>query len=166
MMNKGCIRFLFLFAFLIPTFAFAEQISGVVVSVHDGDTITVLDNSKVQHKIRLAGIDAPELGQPFGQASHKHLAGMIAGKAVTVEWRKRDRYGRKVGKVMQGEDVCLIQIRNGMAWHFKRYEREQIPEDRRAYAQAENEARAEHVGLWQNKRPVTPWDWRKLQRQD
>lgn len=145
--------------------AHADTLTGRVVKVSDGDTITVL-TGRTQHRVRLAGIDAPEIKQPFGQASRKHLASMVAGKTVTVEWSKRDRYGRKVGKVTQGEDVCLIQIRNGMAWHFKRYEREQIPEDRRAYAQAENEARAEHVGLWQNKRPVTPWDWRKLQRQD
>ena len=69
-------------------------------SVADGDTITVLDASKVQYKIRLSGIDAPEKAQPFGDRSKQNLARMVFNKDVSIEWSKQDRYGRIVGKVM------------------------------------------------------------------
>ena len=78
----------------------AETLTGYVVSVDDGDTITVLDASKVQYKIRLSGIDAPEKAQPFGDRSKQNLARMVFNKDVSIEWSKQDRYGRIVGKVM------------------------------------------------------------------
>ena len=108
--------------------AFAGTLTGQVVKVADGDTITVLENN-AQHRVRLQGIDAPEKGQAYGNASRKHLASLVAGKTVTVEWDKRDRYGRILGKVMLGAvDVCLEQVRAGHAWHFKRYQHEQSPD--------------------------------------
>lgn len=144
-----------------PFCAVADTLRGRVVGVVDGDTITVLDDEKVQHRIRLAGIDAPELKQAFGQASRKHLALLVVGKPVKVEWYKRDRYRRIVGKVLQsGNDMCLAQVEAGMAWWFKRYANEQPEQDRKRYADAEQEARAERVGLWQEARPVAPWLWR------
>lgn len=142
--------------------AFAATLTGTVVRVVDGDTVTVLDASKTQHRIRLAGIDAPERGQPFGEASRKHLGSLVAGMRVTVEWYKRDRYGRIVGKVMQGAtDALLDQIRAGMAWHYKKYEREQSAEDQRLYAGAEVTARNRRFGLWVEDRAAPPWEWRK-----
>ena len=75
------------------------DISGKVVAVADGDTIKILDSNNVQHKVRLTGIDAPEKSQPFGSVSRKHLASMVAGKNVRVEFSKNDRYGRILGKV-------------------------------------------------------------------
>ena len=85
--------------------AFADTLTGKVVKVADGDTITVLDNTNTHHRIRLQGIDAPEKGQPFGNASRKHLASLVAGKEVTVKWNKRDRYRRIVGFVfVDGHD--------------------------------------------------------------
>lgn len=141
--------------------AFAATFAGTVVHVADGDTVTVLDASKTQHRIRLAGIDAPEKRQPFGEASRKHLGSFVAGKLVAVEWHKRDRYGRIVGKVMQGAtDAGLEQIRAGLAWHYKKYEREQPPADRATYAAGEVEARAKRLGLW-SENPVAPWVWRQ-----
>lgn len=144
-----------------PHAAIGDTLRGRVVSVADGDTITVLSDEKMQHRIRLAGIDAPELKQAFGKASRQHLALLVAGKPVLVEWHKRDRYGRIVGKVFQnGSDVCLAQVRAGMAWWFKRYAGEQTEEDRKRYAGAEQQARVERVGLWQEARPIPPWSWR------
>ncbi len=88
--------------------ASADTLTGKVIKVADGDSITVLDANYTQHKIRLAGIDAPERKQAYGLASRKHLASIVAGKQVTVEYQKRDRYGRIVGKVLLDEiDVCL-----------------------------------------------------------
>ena len=107
---------------------FADTLTGQVIRVADGDTVTVLDHWKTQHRIRLQGIDAPERGQPYGKASGKHLSGLVAGRFVMVEYDKRDRYGRVVGKVLlSGEDVqrnpngrlqchCLIGIITAMAF--------------------------------------------------
>lgn len=145
---------------LVISSSLAATLTGTVVRVADGDTITVLDSAKNQHKIRLEGIDAPERGQPFGNASREHLAALVAGKPVTIEWEKRDRYRRIVGKVRQGStDAGLEQIRAGMAWHYKYYAREQAPEDRAAYAAAETEARSKRLGLWVEK-ATPPWEWR------
>jgi endonuclease YncB( thermonuclease family) len=141
--------------------AHAETITGRVVSVADGDTLTVLDASNTQHKIRLAGIDAPERKQPFGTVSRQHLAQLAFGKAVLVVHNKKDRYGRQVGKVaVDGVDVGLEQIKAGLAWHYKAYEREQPTEDRAAYAGAELVARSARLGLWSEASAVPPWEWR------
>lgn len=146
---------------LLPLAAHADTLTGRVVSITDGDTITVLDATNNQHKIRLAGIDAPEKKQPFGDASRQHLAQLAFGKAVLVVHNKKDRYGRTVGKVMAGDaDANLAQIKAGLAWHYKAYEREQSPEDRAAYAEAELAARTARRGLWSEANPVPPWEWR------
>lgn len=135
--------------------------TGNVVGVTDGDTIIVLGTDKVQHKIRLTGIDAPEKKQPFGNRSKQNLSDMVFNKTVTVETDKRDRYGRELGKVLAGsKDANLEQVRAGMAWHYKAYERTQPATDRQAYADAENEAKAAKRGLWVDVDPTPPWEWR------
>jgi endonuclease YncB( thermonuclease family) len=101
---------------LAPLACTAATIEGRVVGVADGDTITVLDDNKVLHKIRLAGIDAPEKKQPFGQRSKQRLSDLVFDKAVTVETNKRDKYRREVGKVLvDGTDANLEQVKRGMA---------------------------------------------------
>lgn len=148
---------------LTSSVGYAETLTGRVVGVHDGDTVTVLDQFKRQHKVRLAGIDAPELGQAFGRASRDHLAKLVSGKSVTVEWHKRDRYGRVVGKVQQGKiDAGFEQIRAGLAWHYKKYEQEQSEEDRAGYAGAQVIARGMRFGLWADNQAIAPWNYRKL----
>jgi endonuclease YncB( thermonuclease family) len=141
----------------------AETIVGRVVSVGDGDTIKVLDDSKKLFVIRLMGIDAPEKAQPFGQRAKQSLSDLVFEGQVEVHWDKRDRYGRIVGKVLRGNgtDVCLEQITRGMAWHYKQYANEQSSEDRRSYAHAEQAARAAHAGLWSEDKPTPPWAWRR-----
>jgi endonuclease YncB( thermonuclease family) len=140
----------------------ADTLLGRVVSVADGDTITILDDTHTQHKMRLTGIDAPEQRQGFGNASKERLAEQVAGQSVAVEWAKVDRYGRKVGKVLlAGLDCNLEQVKRGMAWHYKQYEREQSPADRQSYAAAEAEARAAKLGLWRDAEPMPPWEFRR-----
>ena len=139
----------------------AADLRGRVVAVSDGDTVTVLDAERHQYKVRLAGIDAPEKAQAFGQASKISLSDQIFGREVAVSWEKKDRYGRIIGKIsVDQRDVCLEQIRRGMAWHYKQYARDQAPDDRGAYAEAEVAARAARAGLWHDLAPVPPWEWR------
>ena len=140
----------------------AETLLGKVIHVQDGDSITVLDDTRTQHKIRLTGIDAPERRQAFGNVSKESLAEQVAGQSVAVEWDKVDRYGRKVGKVLlAGMDSNLVQVKRGLAWHYKKYEREQSPADRQSYAVAEAEARAAKLGLWRDAAPLPPWHFRR-----
>ncbi len=140
----------------------APPITGRVVGVADGDTITVLDADKVQHKIRLSGIDAPEKKQPFGNRSKESLSDLAFDKTVDVETSKRDRYGRQIGKVLvNGRDVNLVQVERGMAWFYRQYQRDQSPNDRRLYEAAEDAARADKRGLWRDDAPVPPWEFRR-----
>ena len=133
---------LLLAGLMLPLPSWADTLRGVVVSVANGDTITILDDSHLQYKIRLAGIDAPAKGQGYGSVSKAHLAYLVFQKEVTLVWFKEDRYGRIVGKVMTGgTDVGLKQVKAGLAWHSKRFQREQSPEDRMQYAEAEETAR-------------------------
>lgn len=154
-----------------------EILRGVVVAVADGDTVTVLDETKTQHKIRVAGIDAPEKAQPFGQRSKENLSAIALKRHVEVIWSKKDRYGRTVGKVMVADPNChavectkihdagLMQVMSGLAWHYKQYEKEQSARDRRGYAEAEGRARVGRVGLWRDNDPTAPWEWRRQKRQ-
>lgn len=145
------------------TSAFSHQLGGRVVAVADGDTLTVLDADKRQHKVRLAGIDAPEKRQPYGTKSREHLAALVFRRHVEVEFKKTDRYGRVIGKVVVANvDAGLRQVTSGMAWHYRVYAREQSPVSRDAYAAAEAEARAAGRGLWSEKSPQPPWDFRHL----
>ena len=89
----------------------------------------------------------------------------MAGQQVTVEYQKRDRYGRIVGKVLlDGIDACLEQVKAGFALHYKEYQHEQSPEDQRLYAEAEIRAREERLGLWRENNPIPPWEHRRLYR--
>lgn len=127
--------------------------------------MTVLDSSNTQWKIRLMGIDAPEKKMPFGQKSKEHLSDLVYNKQVSVEYSKRDQYGRTVGKIMvDGVDANLEQVRAGMAWHYKQYQMEQSPEERVSYSDGEEQARAGRMGLWVDAEPTPPWDWRKEQK--
>ncbi len=139
----------------------ADVLIGKVVGITDGDTITVLDGDKTQHKIRLMGIDAPEKKQEFGNESKKALSNYIYQKEVIVEYKKQDRYKRKVGKVIfDKQDICLQMIKDGLAWHYKDYEKEQSKTDRDLYSQAELKARNEKVGLWKTHNPIAPSEFR------
>ena len=144
-----------------------QTFSGRVVAIADGDTITVLDSSDTQHRIRLEGIDAPESHQAFGSRSKQNLSDLIFGKDVTVIYYKTDQYGRLVGKILiDGRDINLEQVKAGMAWHYKEYEREQTPADRELYAKAEDEARKARRGLWVDPEPIEPSQFRREQTEE
>lgn len=144
---------------LFAATAAAEPVAWRVVNVHDGDTVTALDEENVQHRIRLQGIDAPETGQPFGRAARDDLVDLVKGKTVSVEQRGRDRYGRVLATLeVGGEDVGSRMVARGLAWHYVRFSKDE------RLAAAEREARAARRGLWGDPSPVPPWDWRAAAR--
>jgi len=168
------LKLVILLAMLCITASVHADISGRVVAVSDGDTIKVLAADRVEYQVRLLGIDAPERGQPFGNASRKHLASMIAGQEVLVESTRKDQYGRILGTVWvqprscpacgRTLDVNHAQVLDGMAWWYRYYARQQSEEDQGRYESAEDEARARKWGLWADPDPVNPYKWRKSQR--
>lgn len=135
---------------------------GTVVGIADGDTLTLLDDGRTSHRIRLDGIDAPERTQDHGQRARQSLAGMAHGRRAVAVCPKTDRYGRAVCRVtVDGRDVGLEQIRRGFAWHYVKYANEQSPADRERYVGAEVQARSTRVGLWSTSAAVPPWDYRR-----
>lgn len=140
--------------------AAAETLLGRCVGVADGDTCTLLltsdDGTKRTEKIRFHGIDAPESHQAYGKAAKKFVSDLIFGKDIAVDVQTRDKYGRLVGKIRVGDtDVNLAVVKAGYAWWYRRYGAGET-----ALAEAEQDARAARRGLWQDKDPVAPWDFR------
>ena len=144
----------------------AAEFHGRVVGVPDGDSLVVLDDRRRPHRVRLAGVDAPEKGQRFSNRSRAHLSALVRRQSVVVIWHKRDSYDRLVGVVYREDrDVNLEQIRAGYAWWYRAYAAEQSYDSRRSYESAELEARQQRRGLWIDNRPVPPWKWRKRSAQ-
>jgi len=150
------IRLTSLILFLIAAPAYAEDWQGKVVHIDDGDTITVL-HDREQVKIGLYGIDAPEGAQPLGNRANQMTGDLAAGKIVTVKPKDNDRYGRTVAGIILPDGRSLTQelARAGLAWHYVRY----VPRDKEL-ARLEAEAREAKRGLWADKEPMAPWDWR------
>ncbi len=147
---------------LAVSIARAERIQALVVGVTDGDTVTVLTPEKKRMKVRLAAIDAPEKGQPFGKAAKQALSDLVFRRDVTVDGDKLDRYGRLVAKIEhEGRDVNLELARMGLAWWYRKYANEQSAGDRLEYAAAEQRAREAALGLWADDSPIAPWEWRR-----
>lgn len=140
--------------------AHGETINGRVVGVSDGDTLTVLDASNTQIKIRLAAIDAPEKSQPFGERGKQKLSEICYGKNASVRVVSTDRYGRRVGDVdCAGINANESMIQTGLAWVYRKYDKGH------EYLYAiEEEARNSRRGLWMDTNPIAPWEWRKTKR--
>lgn len=150
-----------------PSVSFSEQavynkgmeLTGKVIKVSDGDTVQVRDVTGRIYKIRFDGIDAPEKKQAFGNKATVTLRDCIYNKDVKVKVHDQDRYGRLVATIYHNnEDINAKMLKEGMAWHYKAYN------NRSDYAALENEARRARRGLWYDKHPQAPWDYRKQQR--
>jgi endonuclease YncB( thermonuclease family) len=142
-----------------------DTLRGHVVRIVDGDTISLLvalpDGGKAEEKIRLAGIDCPEKGQPWGTRAKQQLSDHIYDRDVTIEANKADRYHRIVGKVLDGErDVNLAMVADGLCWWYRKYASEQTQVDQGLYQAAESAAKIARQGLWGDPEPVPPWEWR------
>jgi len=140
-------------------------IHGKVIHVHDGDTLTVLTAQKEKVRVRLAEIDAPEIGggsqpsQPYGKQAQRYLEEMCKGQEADVEERGKDQYGRLVGKVWCGRtEANREMVRAGLAWVYDAY-----VQDRSLYRD-QVEAQERRRGVWGQKDPVPPWVWRKTQK--
>jgi endonuclease YncB( thermonuclease family) len=165
--NRQIIQAALLLATLtLSVIAQQRTITGKVIAITDGDTITVLDSGKQQHKIRLDGIDAPEASQPFGTQAKKALSDLVFGRNVTVISSNTHRYGAAVGKVLlDGKDINYVQVMHGFAWFYLAYAHELKRDDAQAYEQAEAKARADRRGLWTDASPAPPWEYRKGKRE-
>src|SRR5262245_27627309 len=143
-----------------PILVNAEQFTGKVVGISDGDTISVLREGKAV-KVRLHGVDTPEKAQAFGTQARKFTSDLVFQQTVTVIVQNTDRYGRLVGDVLLPDGRSLNQelVKAGMAWWYRPYAPNDI-----MLAQLEAEARTAKRGLWADAHPIPPWEWRKGQR--
>jgi endonuclease YncB( thermonuclease family) len=133
-------------------------ITGKVISITDGDTITVLQD-RTQYKIRLYGIDCPESHQDFGARAKQFVSDLVFNKDVRVVQKDKDRYGRVVGIIYLG-DTCINEeiIKAGFAWVYHRYCKDPICKD---WLILEKEAGESKIGLWSHPDPVPPWEFRR-----
>jgi endonuclease YncB( thermonuclease family) len=146
-----------LFCACLPLLA-AETVSGKVIAVADGDTLTILTPANERLRVRLDGIDAPERRQPFGKRSGQALSDLCFGKVATVGIHGYDRYQRALGRVScEGVPANARQVETGMAWVFRRYS-----DDPQLLA-LEEAARAGRRGVWSDLKPVPPWEYRSHQ---
>jgi endonuclease YncB( thermonuclease family) len=150
---------LVLAAFLIIRFLSVQEIRGQVVSIQDGDTITVLQGGST-YRVRLQGVDCPEKGQAFGNVAKQFTSDLVFGKTVKVKYEERDQYKRYLGTVYLG-DVNLNKslVQAGLAWHYKQYSKDPV------LAALEVKARLDKKGLWSDPKPIPPWDYRRQPRE-
>ena len=137
--------------------SFAQRFQVKVVGVSDGDTFTAINRDNLQLKIRVYGIDAPEKKQAFGNKSKEALSNLIFGKNIVIDVQSQDKYGRFIAYTFapSGEDVSLLMLNQGMAWHYSEYDSSE------KYAAAEQSARKKKTGLWSDVNAVAPWAFRK-----
>ncbi len=161
-----CAFLLIVFLCLEISKSHSEVFRGDVARIADGDTITLLleDNKKI--KVRLLGIDTPELDQPYGKEARDYLMQMILGQQTTCICTKQDRYKRWVCQVLIDDvDVNWMLVRDGFAWWYRYYKYEQSAEDQLRYEEAELIAKLQRIGLWSDEDSVPPWEWRRKRRE-
>lgn len=150
---------LILFILLVSCEPASELLTGKVISVADGDTVTILTENDESIKIRLEGIDAPERGQDFGGKSRQYLNELCYGKTVKVEKKGVDQYGRVLGIVYVGDlNLNEEQVRSGLAWYYRHY----VNDPRLDLL--EQTARNQKLNIWSQKNPLAPWEFRKNKR--
>ena len=138
------------------------DLNGVISRVIDADTVVIKSDQGINYKVRLLGIDAPEINQVYGKEATIYLSNKVLGKNLRVLGENKDRYHRLLGKlILNGNDINLDLVKNGMAWHYKFYKKSQEKKDQLLYSNAEKYAKVNKLGLWEKKMPVPPWQWRK-----
>lgn len=142
--------------FLSASYVFA-QIKAKVISISDGDTVTVLLSGNVQKKLRFAEVDCPESGQPFGKNAKQFTSDHIFGKWIVFYETDTDRYGRTIAKVYydSGKYISEELIRSGLGWWYYQYS------DNISLGKLQDSAKAAQIGLWRDKNAISPYEWRK-----
>ena len=151
-------RLTFIYIFILfPLVCSAQRFTVKVVSISDGDTFTAINTDNLQLKIRLYGIDAPEKKQAYGNKSKEFLSSLILGRSISIDVQSKDGYGRYLAYAYspEGKDVSLLMIHEGMAWHFSKYDNNEVYEAAQAVAQKAKR------GLWKDPSPIAPWEFRK-----
>ena len=146
--------------FLFYLSVFSQTITGKVVGVTDGDTFKLLEKDSILHRVRVANIDCPEKGQPFGKKAKQFSSKALYLKTIQITVLNTDRYGRLIAFAFYDDDLNLSQelVRNGLAWNYDQYSDDAILID------LQKEAKKNKLGLWIDKNPVPPWEWRKGRR--
>jgi endonuclease YncB( thermonuclease family) len=158
--KKAISLYLFLFFYISASWTIAETFSGRCVGISDGDTIFVMKNGKAA-KVRLEGIDCPELSQDFGTRAKQFTSSMVFRKTVIIKEYSRDTYGRMVVRVyIDGLDLSLELVKAGLAWYFNAFTSDP------ALAAAEKAARKQKIGLWSMPNPIPPWVYRRQHRRE
>ena len=141
----------------------SSSIEGNIIKIIDGDTVHFqISKSKKILKIRLAGIDAPELKQNFGEESRSCLLKLIKNDSVSIVSYGEDRYKRTLAKLLKnGVDINLVMIKNGCAWFYRKYKKTLTLNDQLLYDEAEKNAKLLGIGLFKNREAIEPWYWRK-----
>ncbi len=165
----------FLLPFLLQAKESIHTEEGVVRHVADGDTVTAVTNEGAKLKVRLYGIDAPEIqhinrrtgivskpGQPYGEEAYRTLESKVLGKSVKLQIMDIDRYRRMVAILYLGDrDINREMVQEGFAWAYREYLHGPYASE---YIDAETEARSKHLGLWRQANPLPPWEFRKRLR--
>lgn len=148
---------LFFLILLLPATVFSQTIAKVV-GISDGDTITVLLEGNIQKKLRLAEVDCPESGQPFGKNAKQFTSDQVFGKQITFVETDTDRYGRTIAKVYydNGKYLSAEMIREGLGWWYYYFSKD------RSLGNLQEEAKLKKLGLWQDEHAVSPWEYRKM----
>ncbi|MCT7467062.1 thermonuclease family protein [Aliarcobacter cryaerophilus] len=149
-------KYIILLLLLMSNNLLSLELKGKIIHISDGDTAHLLTDKKEKIKIRLSDIDAPENKQAFGNKSKENLKSYIYQKNVVVEYKDKDKYQRVLGTIYyQNKDINLQQVKDGYAWVYKKYSK------KLSYHKAEDEARDKNKGLWSDKNPIEPWEFRK-----
>ncbi len=148
-----------LFFLLIAWQAYPQTYKVSIIQVIDGDTY-IFKTAEGSFRVRSFGIDAPEGNQPFGKESAEFLSKYLQIEAI-LKVKSTDRYHRKLGTLyINGEEINLLEVSEGYAWHYKRY----LSDPK--YAAAQEYAKNHRLGLWTSLNPVPPWNWRKVERKE
>lgn len=151
-------KFLLIYLIFIVN-VYGNEIKGKVIHISDGDTIHILTAKKEKYKIRLNDIDSPESKQAFGNKSKENLKKYVYNKNVSVLYNSKDKYGRILGTVyLNNQDINLQQVKDGFAWVYRKYSNNQ------EYLKYETIARNSNFGLWADKKPIEPWNFRKMNK--
>jgi len=158
-------RYLLALGIIVFSFVSADASSlfGKVIEVNSGDVITITNLNRPV-RVKLLGVDAPEMNQAFGDVARKHLSDLVFEKSVLVEYAGIAADSSLTGRVLLNDaDIGAQMIRDGAAWFDPNNGNRLGPTNREVYEQSEQAARSEKRGLWRDENPIAPWEFVKAE---